>query len=542
MPYLDTFSGSWTSKEARHLLKRTSFGVTQELVTSSVTLGLSATIDALFEEKPLPSPPLKFLFDGTDSSNDEIDDPGASYGETWVNAPAYPEITAGQNRTKIYKSRNRSLYAWSFLQMQNAEMSIREKLTLFWHNHFVSENTNPHREYYYMNVLRTNSLKNFKELVKLITVDTNMLIYLSGNQNSDAAPNENYSRELLELFTIGKGTAVGNGDYTNYTEDDVVAIAKVLTGWRVRGLAHPDALTPYFSNNKHTQGDKTLSHRFNNAVISENGVDEYKDLIDTIFEQDECSRFITRKLYRWFINYEITSEIETNIIVPLAEIIVNNNYDIVPALKILVASDHFFENTFCMVKSPIDLMHSVTKSLLVSAPTTSVNEEYNYALVLYLASTDLNQSIFHHPDVAGWKAYYQEPLFYKSWINSYLLPKRLDYCRILVTGGNLLIDNKNYTVPPLVPVLLITSQITNSENPNILITELSNQLFNYPIDQSQIDALKDILIPGLPDFEWTIEYTNFLENPTDDALRISVENKLRNLIGVMVQMSEFQIM
>jgi hypothetical protein len=195
-----------------------------------------------------------------------------------------------------------------------------------------------------------------------------------------------------------------------------------------------------------------------------------------------------------------------------------------------------------MVKSPIDLMHSVTKSLLVSAPTTSVNEEYNYALVLYLASTDLNQSIFHHPDVAGWKAYYQEPLFYKSWINSYLLPKRLDYCRIIVTGGDLLIDNKKYTVPPLVPVLLITSQITNSENPNILITELSNQLFNYPIAQSQLDALKDILIPGLPDFEWTIEYTNFLENPTDDALRISVENKLRNLIGVMVQMSEFQIM
>jgi uncharacterized protein (DUF1800 family) len=542
MPYLDTFSGSWTAKEARHLLKRTSFGVTEDLVTSSVSLGLSSTINTLFEEKPLPSPPLKFLFDGADSNNDEIEDPGASYGETWVNAPAYPEISEGQNRTKIYKSRNRSLYAWSFLQMQNAEISIREKLTLFWHNHFVSENTNPHREYYYMNVLRTNSLGNFKELVKLVTVDTNMLIYLSGNQNSDAAPNENYSRELLELFTIGKGAAVGNGDYTNYTEDDVVAIAKVLTGWRVRGLTHPDAVTSYFSNNKHTQGDKTLSHRFNNSVISENGANEYEDLIDMIFEQDECSKFITRKLYRWFINYEITPEIETNIIVPLAEIIVNNNYDIVPALKILVASEHFFENTFCMVKSPIDLMHSVTKSLLVSAPTTSVNEEYNYALVLYLASTDLNQSIFHHPDVAGWKAYYQEPLFYKSWINSYLLPKRLDYCRIIVTGGDLLIDNKKYTVPPLVPVLLITSQITNSENPNILITELSNQLFNYPIAQSQLDALKDILIPGLPDFEWTIEYTNFLENPTDDALRISVENKLRNLIGVMVQMSEFQIM
>ena len=195
-----------------------------------------------------------------------------------------------------------------------------------------------------------------------------------------------------------------------------------------------------------------------------------------------------------------------------------------------------------MVKSPIDLMLSVTKSLLVSAPTTSVNEEYYFAYIMYLACTDLNQSLFHHPDVAGWKAYYQEPLFYKSWVNNYLLPKRLDYCRIIVTGGNLITKGKKFKVPPLVPVLQIASGITNSQDPTILITELANQLFNYPIEQSQIDTLKNILIPGLPDFEWTLEYSNFLANPTDDFLRISIESKLRNLIGVMVQMPEFQIM
>ncbi len=540
MPYLDAFTGNWTSKEARHLLKRTSFGCTQSLVSDAVTMGLTETINTLFKENPIPEPPLKYQFDGTD--NDEINDPGANYGETWVNATPYPNVATSQERTRIYRSRNRSMYAWSFLQMQDAEMSIREKLTLFWHNHFVSENTNPHREYFYMNVLRTNSLKNFKELVKQITVDTNMLLYLSGAQNTEAAPNENYSRELLELFTIGKGVAVGNGDYTNYTEDDVVEMAKALTGWRVKGLINADSLTSLYSNFRHAKGDKTLSHRFNNAIISENGEHEYRDLIDKIFEQDECSRFITRKFYRWFVHSEITSEIETNIIEPLSKILIDNNYDIVPGLKKLLSSEHFFENTFCMVKSPIDLIFSVTKSLLVSAPKTSLNEEYNFALVLYAACTDLNQSLLHHPDVAGWKAYYQEPLFYKSWVNNYLLPKRLDYCKIIVTGGDLIIDEKAYTVPPLVPVLLITSGITNSQDPNVLITELSNQLFNYPIVQSQIDALKDILIPGLPDFEWTIEYSNFLSNPTDDALRISVENKLRNLIAVMVQMSEFQIM
>lgn len=540
MPYLDNFSGNWTSKEARHLLKRTSFGITEVLVSEAVSLGLPGTIDKLFEQSPLPEPPSKYLLDGT--GNGEIIDPDANYGETWINGSPIPTSANSQEKNKILKSRTKSLYAWSFLQMQNAEISIREKLTLFWHNHFVAENTNPHREYFYISILRNNALGNFKELTKQITTDPNMLIYLSGSQNSNTAPNENYSRELLELFSIGKGAAVGNGDYTNYTEDDVVQMAKALTGWKVKGLNNPDTLTSFFSNNKHTTGDKNLSHKFNNAIISENGENEYKDLIDKIFEQEECSKFIMRKLYRWFVNAEISEDIETHIIEPLAENIRNNNYEIEPALKILLASEHFFENTFCMIKSPIDLILSATKSLLLSAPTSSINEEYEFALILYLATSDIGQSIFHHPDVAGWKAYYQKPLYYKTWVNNYLLPKRLEYCKVLVTGGILLIDEKSYIVTPLVPVLLIVSSITTAEDPIILIRSLTNQLFNYEISQNQIDSLKDILIPGLPDFEWTIEYLGYLEDPSDNDLRTSIENKLRNLIGTMVQMSEFQIM
>jgi uncharacterized protein (DUF1800 family) len=540
MPYLDKFTGSWTKREARHLLKRTTFGATEVLVNSSVALGLKETIDLLFTENELPSPPVKYVPDGT--GDDEIIDSGANYGETWVHAGALPEASSTQERNKILRTRTRSLYGWSFLQMQNAEISIREKLTLFWHNHFVAENTNPHREYYYINVLRTNALKNFRELTKLITIDTNMLLYLSGSQNTNAAPNENYSRELLELFTIGKGDAVGNGDYSNYTEDDVIEMAKVLTGWRVRGLNNPDSQVSFFANGKHTSGTKNLSHRFNNATISENGDHEYKDLIDLIFEQEECSKFITRKLYRWFVNSEITDEIETNIILPLAEIIRNNEYDISQALKKLLSSDHFFETTFCMIKSPIDLLFSVTKSLLVTAPSTSISEEYEYGFILHTVCTELGQSVFHHSNVAGWKAYYQEPLYYKTWINNFLLPKRLDYCKVIVQGGVLVVDGARYEVPALVPVLSIADGITNSEDPTVLIRELSYQLFNYDIDESQIIALKDILIPGLPDVEWTIEYSALLANPTDSALRMSVENKLRNLIATMVQMSEFQIM
>lgn len=226
----------------------------------------------------------------------------------------------------------------------------------------------------------------------------------------------------------------------------------------------------------------------------------------------------------------------------MAEIIRNNNYDISEALKTLLASEHFFENVFCMIKSPLDLILSATQSLLLSAPTSSVKEEYEFAYVMYLACSDLEQSVFNHPDVAGWKAYYQEPLYYKTWVNNYLLPKRLQYCKILVTGGNLVIDNRNYTVPPLVPVLLIAANIENAQDPNVLIAELASQFFNYKITEDQVVSLKDILIPGLPDDEWSVEYTSYLSNPSDDGMRISVDNKLRNLIAVMVQMSEFQIM
>jgi uncharacterized protein (DUF1800 family) len=540
MPYLDVYSGDWSANQARHLLRRTSFGITQTLVEEAVSLGLTGTISRLFTEDALPDPPVKFAPDGTETG--EVNDPEVNYGETWIHAAPYPIVATTQERNRILRARTESLYAWSFLQMQNSGISIREKLTLFWHNHFVSENTHAHREYTYINLLRENAFGNFKELVKKVTIDVNMLLYLSGSQNTRNAPNENYSRELLELFTIGKGNAVGNGDYTNYTEDDVTEMAKILTGWRVNGIQTATPLVSFFNINKHTLGDKNLSHRFNNAVITENGENEYKDLIDVIFEQEECSRFITRKLYRWFVDATITEDIETNIIEPLALIIRNNNYNLTEALETLLSSEHFFEATFCMIKSPVDLMFSATKSLFVSAPTTTIEEEYDFGAVLYIICNELEQGLYHHPNVAGWKAYYQEPLFYKTWINNFLLPKRLEYCKKIVTGGDLTIDGNDYNIPPLVPVLAIVVAIANAQDPNILISELANQLFNRTISDAQITSLKDVLIPGLPDFEWTVEYVEFLADPTDDAKRISVDNKLRSLIAVMVQMSEFQIM
>ena len=543
MSYLQEFSGEWTVKEVRHLLRRTIFGPNEEMTQTSLRLGLTGTINKLFEDIPNPSPPVKSIQDGT--ASDQLIDPGINYGETWIHADPFPDVEPNFYRNRILRSRSKSLYSWIILQMHYSGLSIKEKMILFWHNHFViGDVVNGHREYNYYSILRKHALGNFRSLTEDITTDVGMLVYLSGAENTNDAPNENYSRELLELFTIGKGALAGPGDYTNYTEEDVEVMAKVLTGWRIPHPSEPATSTSFFDPRKHTEGDKVVSERFGEAIILENGEDEYKDLIALIFQQKEVARFITRKLYRWFVNYEITDEIEENIIEPLATILKENDYEIEEPLKVLLKSEHFFQSTACMVKSPVDLIMSASRGLGVEPPQGEVEPEYDHAYHHYIMSADMEQHILFHPNVAGWKAYYQEPQFYKLWINNLLLPKRQEFCRLMVEGGRFSYNDEPYRIDieNTVPVLDLIVSIEENSNPNKLIEGLAKMIFNYPVSDLQIKSLKDILIPGLPDFEWTIEYGRYLSNPSDENQKIAVENMLRRLLSQMVRMSEFQIM
>ncbi|MBK9745017.1 MAG: DUF1800 family protein [Saprospiraceae bacterium] len=116
--------------------------------------------------------------------------------------------------------------------MLKGDANIREKMTMFWHNHFVTADINdPRYNYIYISLLRKNALGNFKQLTKDITIDPAMLNYLNGRDNTGQAPNENYARELMELFTLWQSPLAGPGDYTTYTEDDIKEMARVLTGW-----------------------------------------------------------------------------------------------------------------------------------------------------------------------------------------------------------------------------------------------------------------------------------------------------------------------
>ena len=122
------------------------------MVNDAVGFGLAGTISELFTIQPMPAPPVKSIPDGTNSN--QLDDPGATYGQTWVNAPPFPNVNPPMYRNRILRSRGKSLYAWTFLQMIYSGISIREKLTLFWHNHFVvGDSTIPHRESLYLSLI-----------------------------------------------------------------------------------------------------------------------------------------------------------------------------------------------------------------------------------------------------------------------------------------------------------------------------------------------------------------------------------------------------
>ena len=544
---LDPYTGPWTVREASHLMRRTTFGPNLDMIGEAISLGLSNTIDTLFENAVPSPPPVIFTLpeEPTEPNIFQVfEDPFVPYGETWVNEP--PVVDTGNQALdqEILNNRTRSASAWPFVNMMKPELNIMPKLWLFWHNHFVvSDFTVPLQYYQYARVLEDYAKGNFRDLTKAITIDVSMLLYLNGNENTKEAPNENYARELLELFTVGKGELAGPGDYSTFTEQDVESMARVLTGWRLNFAVIDSSLESIFRPAAHDTGSKQLSHRFNDEVIENEGENEYSTLIDIIFEQENVSKFICRKFYRYFLNHEINAEIESNIIEPMAQILRDDDYNVEGALKALLSSEHFYgeEAIGCMIKNPADFVMATTKGLNLELNGDPAND-YFFAQIFYVFAAELDMRIFFHSDVAGWKAYYQEPQYYRNWINTYYLPSRNQTSSSLVGGGPVNFNGNIANVPQLINVINVISTIDNATDINDLIYGLTANLFAYPISEGQKDYLKEIVIPGLPDFEWTVEYSDYLADPFNVEKLTAINNKLVALFKGILEMPEFQLM
>lgn len=279
-------------------------------------------------------------------------------------------------------------------RMVNSEAMLRERMTLFWANHFVIQDHNIIHFQKYNNTLREHALGNFRDFVKAISKEASMIKYLNLRQNKKNAPNENFSRELLELFTLGVG---------NYTHYDIKEVSKAFTGYSLE----------FDGNFKFNQQQHDTSFKY---LFGRSGRYDGDDAIDIILDQKQCAQFICQKIYAYFVNDTINKEHinqMTSVFFP--------SYNIEKLMRFVFMADWFYssENIGTKIKSPTELLVGIQKIVPLI---------YDDDLELIKIQRVLGQSLLNPPNVAGWPGG-------KAWITSNTILYRLKIASLLLNNG-----------------------------------------------------------------------------------------------------------
>ncbi len=281
--------------------------------------------------------------------------------------------------------------------------SLREKMALFWHGHFASWSHWSISTEQYINLLREHALGDFRTLLKAVSRSASMLEFLSNQRNRKDAPNENFAREVMELFTLGRG---------QYSETDIHEAARAFTGWAF----HLEDASFWFREEHHDFGTKTFRGKTGNF----NG----DDILELILEDKRTAEFISRKIYRWFVN----PEVDEDFVKVMAERFYVSGYAIGDLMRFVFTSAHFKDARHfgCRIKSPVELLCGMDRQFAIRF------EQEKSAIVLQRM---LGQLLLYPPNVAGWKEG-------TSWIDSNALMLRLKLPSVLLNGGELQWDGE----------------------------------------------------------------------------------------------------
>lgn len=289
-------------------------------------------------------------------------------------------------------------------EMVNSEQQLREKMSLFWHGHFACRNLNIVFQQELLHIIRKNALGNFGDLLKEVSKSAAMLAFLNNQQNKKEHPNENFAREVMELFTMGRG---------NYKEEDIKEAARAFTGWGFN-LKGEFAFRKF----QHDTGIKN--------VLGKSGNFDGDDILNILLDQKQTAKYITRKIYKFYVNENVVDE---NIVTSLAEKFYQSNYDISALLKNIFTSEWFYDNKNIgsKIKSPIELLAGIRRILPVS---------FEQPEAQLLVQRVLGQILFYPPNVAGWPGG-------KNWIDSSTLMFRLRIPQLLANADEFSIRPKD---------------------------------------------------------------------------------------------------
>jgi uncharacterized protein (DUF1800 family) len=311
----------------------------------------------------------------------------------------HPKDMADDAKKLIQEDRNKqdkALNSAWIKQLSETDAQLREKMTLFWHNHFACNIGNAFYEQELNNIERENALGNFKTLLMQVSQASGMLQFLNNQQNQKGHPNENFARELMELFTLGRG---------HYSENDIRESARAFTGWSYDGKTGAYAFRPKV----HDEGLKTFMGQTGNFYG--------EDIIDIILKNKQTAVFISTKLYRYLVN-DIP---DADSIAQMADIFYQSGYEIKPLLEFVFHADWFYDdrNIGNLVKSPVELLTGLNRQFYVT---------YQNPEVLLQFQRTLGQILFRPPNVAGWPGG-------RNWIDSSSLMYRMKIPSTILNAG-----------------------------------------------------------------------------------------------------------
>ncbi len=475
----------WDFDAAAHLLVRAGFGAPPEEIQKTFALGPEKAVDSLINA------PLENDLPPAWATPDDQDELHAQMQEA---ATPQEKQMARKLLQEKFTDEMKDLTLWWIARMINTRSPLDEKMTLFWHGHFATsgQKVRPAYKMWLQNeTFRQNALGNFRVLVKAVSRDPAMMVWLDLVQSKKESPNENFAREVMELFTLGEG---------HYTEPDVKEAARAFTGYRI----NQSEQSFRFAERQFDPGIKTF--------MGKTGPWDGDQILDIIVSQPACARFIGAKIWKFFA-YD---DPEPKLVEALASEFRNSHYELRPFLKSLFLSEEFYGSQACdsQIKSPVQFLVQALRTLPIPLPDSNVVE---------FVLRQMGQVPFFPPNVKGWDGG-------KSWINTATLTFRYKLAHQLVDGTNPLEIGipkpaaVDMSAPrPTLTAPLLVAQIVSAEDrqqPDTLVEKLFIRTFQCN-----------------PRIELMNKFGDFLstrELPLDD-------NSIRDLLVLMMTTPNYQV-
>ena len=464
--------------EAAHLIRRAGFGGTPEEIDDLSSRGREGAVDFLINFNQIDNTSMQSLlkasFDFSDLTNND-------------------------------KFNNGEIRRWWFTRMVATKRQFEEKMTLFWHNHFATSSSKVQDVFMYVQnvLLRANSLAKFDDLLLKASQDAAMLIWLDNITNVLGKPNENFGRELQELFTMGINDVV-TGDQ-NYTEQDVKEVARAFTGWDYQRRA---PFSFQLKAAQHDNGTKTIYGQQANF--------SGEDVITIISGRAATARYLTWKMFNFFVYPMTTSADDKSTIDRFSKVYLNNNHSIKELVRAIFTSDEFYSNRafFSLVKQPAELVVGAVRMLGGTYnPGSTVNTPSRTSNTLAQLSRNMGQDLFGPPDVSGWD-------MNLAWVNTASLLERFNFANTYLT-------NRNTTNPG---VFVTADQLKSITKPSSKKTVKRFLARLGPLSTDALGTLRTYLETG--DNGQPVTYVN------DDA---TVDKKIRGLVHQIMCLPEFQL-